>query len=111
MPTLPPAKGTVAEAVARAGVLRLGDQSEDVRTAQLALARLGYVLKGTGYFGPATDAAVSAFQRHHGLTIDGVIGPDSAGVLDAAIVHCGSRPPWDGSARGSSRGLETTPSS
>lgn len=59
------------------GILKLGSSGDEVKAAQLALAKLGYNLKGTGYFGSATDTAVSTFQKRVGLKVDGEIGPDT----------------------------------
>jgi uncharacterized protein (TIGR02594 family) len=66
-------------------MLQQGDSGDKVRLVQLALARLGYKLKGTGYFGGATDTAVCHFQRVHDLEVDGVVGPETAGALDAIL--------------------------
>jgi uncharacterized protein (TIGR02594 family) len=63
-------------------MLQIGDQSDTVRAVQLVLARLGYSLKATGYFGGATDTAVTHFQSTHGLEIDGVVGPETAKAID-----------------------------
>jgi len=50
--------------------------SEDVRQLQLLLSRLGhYRGEADGIYGPATAAAVRAFQSEQGLTADGVVGP------------------------------------
>lgn len=68
-------------------VLKLGDQGDNVQAVQWALAALGYPLKGTGYFGGATDTAVSDFQRKAGLTADGEIGPKTAAAIDSALPH------------------------
>jgi hypothetical protein len=38
----------------------------------------------TGHFGPTTARAVRAFQRKNGLTVDGVVGPQTAGALGLA---------------------------
>lgn len=66
-------------------VLKIGDQGAAVREVQLALAKLGYPLKGTGYFGGATDAAVTAFQKRAGIVSDGEVGPATSAALAAAI--------------------------
>ncbi|MGP3633401.1 peptidoglycan-binding domain-containing protein [Streptomyces sp. 24-1644] len=57
-------------------VLKTGQRSEDVRSAQLLLASSGYRLAADGSYGPATAAAASAFQRANGLAANGSIdGP------------------------------------
>jgi lipoprotein-anchoring transpeptidase ErfK/SrfK len=50
-----------------------------VLQAQRRLIRLGYLIKGDadGRLGPATQAAVIAFQKWEGLSRDGVIGPQT----------------------------------
>lgn len=62
--------------------LRMGMVSENVKLLQLALAEKGYALKGTGYFGPATDTAVETVQRNAGLKVDGEAGPLTAKIID-----------------------------
>ena len=64
---------------------RMGDSGPVVEAFQLGLRDVGYALKGTGYFGPATDTAVSTFQKRAGLESDGVFGPKSAKALDAQL--------------------------
>ena len=71
--------------------LRIGDEGNCVRAFQLALAKLGYDLKGTGTFGGATDTAVTHFQQSRGLEVDGEIGPQTAAAIDAAIAGAGQR--------------------
>jgi peptidoglycan hydrolase-like protein with peptidoglycan-binding domain len=39
-----------------------------------------------GDFGPATLTAVKNYQSAHGLTVDGIVGPDTKGSLDATSV-------------------------
>jgi len=74
----------LAEQITNKNILKLGMQGELVKSAQLELAARGYNLKGTGYFGSATDTAVSTFQKRASLMIDGEIGPTTAKAIDAA---------------------------
>lgn len=64
-------------------VLRLGSKGGDVVTVQRALAVHGRSinLAVDGSFGPATEAAVKAFQREKGLTPDGIVGSASWAAL------------------------------
>ena len=60
--------------------------SDDVRAAQQRLADLGYLLPADvdGKLGPATQAAVIAFQKWEGLGRDGVLGARTAARLRTA---------------------------
>jgi peptidoglycan hydrolase-like protein with peptidoglycan-binding domain len=56
-------------------ILRLGMLNEEVRKLQEILNQLGFLAGGVdGDFGPITEAAVRAAQRHYGLEVDGVVG-------------------------------------
>jgi peptidoglycan hydrolase-like protein with peptidoglycan-binding domain len=48
----------------------MGDSGDDVKALQHALK-----ITEDGDFGPATRAAVMAFQQANGLLADGVVGP------------------------------------
>lgn len=56
-------------------VLNLGDRGAEVVALQKALNAHGEQLATDGIFGPATRAAVVAFQSVNGLVPDGVVGP------------------------------------
>lgn len=76
---------TLADKIVKStDTLKLGMQGELVKLAQQELAKRGYALKGTGYFGPATDTAVETFQKRMGLTSDGELGPVTAKAIDGA---------------------------
>lgn len=62
--------------------LRRGSSGKQVQVLQ-ALLNLwgGYKLSADGAFGGMTFAAVKDFQRRHGLTADGVVGPKTWGKL------------------------------
>lgn len=66
-------------------VYRVGDSGPVVQQIQQALAKIGFQLSGTGYFGPATDTAVETFQRRAGLSVDGEVGTATARAIDAAL--------------------------
>ena len=59
--------------------------SDAVREVQKRLKELGYY-KGSadGDFGPATEKAVIAFQKDHGLTADGKVGEKTLSKLNGA---------------------------
>lgn len=65
--------------------LKIGMMGEIVKEAQLELAKRGYNLKGTGYYGTATDTATAAFQKRYNIKpYDGEIGPLTAKAIDDA---------------------------
>jgi hypothetical protein len=54
--------------------LSIGDRGQSVKRLQQRLNALGEDLVADGIFGPATHAAVVAFQARSGLTPDGIVG-------------------------------------
>lgn len=61
--------------------LRLGASGRDVRALQALLNAWGASLVVDGSFGPATDAAVKAFQTRRRLAVDGLVGPHTQSAL------------------------------
>jgi len=59
--------------------------SSDIATYQAQLAELGYDIAMDGKRGPGTDAAVKAFQKSHGLVVDGIVGPATKATLARAV--------------------------
>jgi len=70
--------------VAARPVLRQGATGPAVVELQTLLTRAGHSTSRDGNFGPATHAAVVAFQGRHGLTPDGIVGPKTWAALVAA---------------------------
>jgi peptidoglycan hydrolase-like protein with peptidoglycan-binding domain len=67
-----------------AGMLRQGSKGPEVLALQKALAAAGFNPHGLdGSFGPKTEAALRAFQRAAGITVDGKAGPQTWGALRA----------------------------
>lgn len=64
-------------------LLKPGTHNDAVRNLQQSLARQGYHVKVDGYFGPGTKTAVEAYQRAHGLQVDGIVGPTTLQQLNA----------------------------
>jgi Putative peptidoglycan binding domain len=63
-----------------------GTNAQYIARYQTALAQLGFNPGALdGKYGPATAAAVKAFQTAHGLTADGQAGPATAAAIDQAL--------------------------
>lgn len=75
--------GPLAEAVS-VRALRFGDAGPAVAELQRLLAANGFDPGPVdGIFGPLTEAAVLAAQRHYGLTVDGLAGRMTVGALQS----------------------------
>ncbi|MEZ5406597.1 MAG: L,D-transpeptidase family protein [Acidimicrobiales bacterium] len=80
-----PAAGAAAGAPAGSSVLKKGATGPEVAALQNQLMGLGYWLgEPDGVFDEDTRHAVIAFQKLSGLARDGVAGPATRSVLDAA---------------------------
>ena len=63
---------------------------DTVKDAQTKLKALGfYTGEITGNVGDKTKAAIKAFQSKYGLTVDGVLGPQTLGKIDAVYASKG----------------------
>ncbi len=77
-----PATGSSQPASGSGPLLKEGATGSAVAQLQQRLTALGFDPKGVdGIFGPATLAAVKAFQAHEGIAVDGVVGPQTWGRL------------------------------
>lgn len=89
-PTEPPQEEAEPEAEAEAPTepyarnIRLWAEGADVQALQEALQELGYKFgRVDGVYGPRTRAAVTRFQREHGLKVDGIAGVQVREALTA----------------------------
>jgi len=72
----------------RRSILRKGMSGEDVRELQEELIQAGYDVGpdgADGEYGNNTYRAVLAFQKDHGLEVDGIAGPQTWEALDKAV--------------------------
>ncbi|WP_228409652.1 peptidoglycan-binding domain-containing protein [Radiobacillus deserti] len=84
----PVVKGTSVELP-----LDIGDQGPFVQEVQQSLIRVGFPLPifgADGIYGEETKRAVMKFQRKYGLTVDGLVGPQTLDKL--AEVKGATRP-------------------
>ena len=66
--------------------LKPGATGSQVKLLQRALKALGFSPgKVDGDYGPSTVAAVKQFQAAHGLTQDGIVGPQTVSALRSAL--------------------------
>ena len=62
-------------------VVQNGNQGHPIRSLQFLLRAHGYNLTVDGIFGPATEAAVKAFQSSKGMTADGIMSAQTWSTL------------------------------
>ena len=75
--------------------LSVGSSGNAVSALQAALG-----IKQTGSFSATTARAVRSFQRRNGLTVDGIVGPQTAGALGLASRPVASAPKAVAASRG-----------
>jgi len=87
VPTNTPEPTTTLVAIAPPPMLSLwhtyrpGDYGPPVYAIQYLLRAKGYTLSVDGNYGPQTEGVVKSFQGDEGLTIDGIVGPNTWGKL------------------------------
>ena len=62
-------------------VVQNGSQGHPIRTLQFLLRAHGHNLTVDGMFGPATEAAIKAFQTNKGMTADGIMSAQTWSTL------------------------------
>ncbi len=71
---------------------RRGDTGAAVAEVRARLAHLGYIDESpSDVFDDELDHAVRTFQQERGLTVDGIVGPDTFRRLDEARWKLGDR--------------------
>lgn len=77
-----------------ARLFRRGDRDVAVAEIRARLAQIGFSVDSDDpeYFDDRVDDAVRGFQQARGLTIDGIVGPDTSRRLDEAKWRLGDRP-------------------
>ncbi len=69
-------------------LLKKGDKGTEVKELQNNLLKLGYKLAkycADSHFGDETVAAVKAFQKDQGISVDGIVGKDTRAKINAAL--------------------------
>lgn len=81
----PPEQKEEKKETPKVKTLKKGSSGADVKTLQTRLNELGYDCgKVDGKYGDKTAAAVKAFQKDHGLKVDGIAGEQTQTALNGA---------------------------
>ena len=70
----PQTKSELMSSSAQANALTIGMNGDTVKSMHKLLKKLGYLSSADGYYGSGTEAAVRAFQKQNGLSVDGKVG-------------------------------------
>lgn len=82
--TAPTSSASGAPAFAFTANLASGSRGRSVTELQKKLSSLGFLSAApTGYYGPATIAAVKKYQKTHGISQTGTVGPATRKALNA----------------------------
>ena len=73
------------------GVLRPGDEGDNVKVLQQKLVNLGYKLKVDGKYGEKTTNAVRRFQKANDLKEDGKAGPTTLTMIDLKLAEAAAK--------------------
>jgi len=80
------AKTTASSSAATSKLLKEGDENSSVTALQKKLINLGFLdTDATGYYGPATVAAVKKLQKKHGYISDGITGEATLALVDKLV--------------------------
>lgn len=76
----------VADSLMEVAAVRKGDSGSKVKEIQRKLNELGFSVGNVdGIFGSKTLAAVKKFQKSRGLTVDGIVGTNTAKALGISL--------------------------
>ncbi len=76
----------VADSLMEVAAVRKGDSGSKVKEIQRKLNELGFSVGNVdGIFGSKTLAAVKNFQKSRGLTVDGIVGTNTAKALGISL--------------------------
>ncbi len=77
---------------ANSNLMQEGDENSYVTSLQKNLIKLGYLsTNATGFYGPATKAAVTNLQKRYGYLADGIAGSATLGLINDLISGNGSK--------------------
>lgn len=72
------------DSIRKGEVMKKGDKGKSVEELQMKLTILGFPVQATGNFGNTTELKVKQFQKVHGISQTGKLGPTTIKALDNA---------------------------